>query len=477
MDRKALRHRAAVLSTAGSCLIWCAALPASADLVVFDLAWSGASFGNGATATGRITIDDALLANPGNNSSTTPGLVTALVVTISGASAGNGTYGLADFTDFFLNTGSLALDFTRELVGQPTGQDPWGTFQPGNTGGDFNLRGASPAPSDTDNFQLTTNGGAGDHLLLTSLRPFEGKPTIDPVDRYAWGENIGWTDWRWDPGTPGKGATIGQNFCAGFIWGENVGWIQLGTGAPADGLQYTNTAAADYGLNHDGEGNLFGLAWGENIGWITFDQSASDPPHLDLATGRFAGYAYGENIGWIDLGSNGIHFVKTTTIEGALTTQEAWRLAFFGSGDNSGDGADSNDANGNGLSNLLDFAYGFNPDGPSSSADSLEVSNPGPNGEITQLGGLTFWTDPVTGEVFMRYTRRTDYAAVGLAFTDQFSRDLNTFENATESPEVIATGTGDDGTRIEAVQLKLPLVLPDSGGKARFGRNQIQINP
>ena len=66
---------------------------------------------------------------------------------------------------------------------------------------------------------------------------------------------------------------------------------------------------------------------------------------------------------------------------------------------------------------------------------------------------------------------------MGLAFTDQFSRDLNTFENATESPEVIATGTGDDGTRIEAVQLKLPLVLPDSGGKARFGRNQVQINP
>ena len=177
-----MRHRAAVLSTAGSCLIWCAALPASADLVVFDLAWSGASFGNGATATGRITIDDALLANPGNNSSTTPGLVTALVVTISGASAGNGTYGLADFTDFFLNTGSLALDFTRELVGQPTGQDPWGTFQPGNTGGDFNLRGASPAPSDTDNFQLTTNGGAGDHLLLTSLRPRENEILRDLLD-------------------------------------------------------------------------------------------------------------------------------------------------------------------------------------------------------------------------------------------------------------------------------------------------------
>ena len=77
----------------------------------------------------------------------------------------------------------------------------------------------------------------------------------------------------------------------------------------------------------------------------------------------------------------------------------------------------------------------------------------------------------------MRYTRRTDYNALGLVFTDQFSRDLGTFENATEAPTVIATGTGDGGAAIEAVQLKMPLVLPDSGGKARFGRNSVQFAP
>ena len=175
--------------------------------------------------------------------------------------------------------------------------------------------------------------------------------------------------------------------------------------------------------------------------------------------------------------SGGIFLDDVRATGNALSPQAAWRLAFFGSTDNSGNGAEDNDANGNGLSNFLDFAYGFDPVGVSSAANTLEVANPGANGTITQLGGLTFWPDPATGEVYMRYTRRTDYSALGLVFTDQFSRDLGTFENATEAPTVIATGIGDGGAAIEAVQLKMPLVLPDSGGKARFGRNSVQFAP
>lgn len=179
-----------------------------------------------------------------------------------------------------------------------------------------------------------------------------------------------------------------------------------------------------------------------------------------------------------DTGINGGIYIDDVKATGAaLTSQEAWRVAFFGSADNSGAGADNNDANGNGLSNILDFLYGFNPTGVSSSGNALEVSNPGPAGVITQHGGITFWADPVTGEVFMRYPRRTDHVAAGLDITDQFSRDLVTFENSVEAPVVIGTGVGDDGIEVEAVQIKLPLVLPVSGGKARFGRNTVQINP
>lgn len=175
--------------------------------------------------------------------------------------------------------------------------------------------------------------------------------------------------------------------------------------------------------------------------------------------------------------NGGIYVDDVKATGAALTSQEAWRVAFFGSADNSGAGADNNDANGNGLSNLLDFLYGFNPTGVNSSGNALEVSNPGPAGVITQHGGITFWADPVTGEVYMRYPRRTDHAAAGLDITDQFSRDLITFEDSVDAPVVIGTGLGDDGIKVEAVQIKLPLVLPVSGGKARFGRNTVQINP
>ena len=171
--------------------------------------------------------------------------------------------------------------------------------------------------------------------LLTLLIGWAGialaDTTIDTVDRFAWGENIGWTNWRYDTGVPGEGAVVGQYFCTGFIYGENVGWIQLGDGAPADGVHYSNTDSADYGVNHDGKGALSGLAWGENIGWITFDESITDPPRIDLATGRLSGYAYGENIGWLDLGGNGAHFVKTNTIDPGPDTDldmiaDAWEL-------------------------------------------------------------------------------------------------------------------------------------------------------
>ena len=46
--------------------------------------------------------------------------------------------------------------------------------------------------------------------------------TIDPVNRYAWGANIGFTDRR--PSTT-DGVDIGTNFCAGFIYAANVGWM------------------------------------------------------------------------------------------------------------------------------------------------------------------------------------------------------------------------------------------------------------
>src|SRR5438552_3341578 len=91
--------------------------------------------------------------------------------------------------------------------------------------------------------------------------------TIDPVNKYAYGANIGWMDWR---GDTNNGAVIGEYVCSGYLYAANVGWINLGSGAPANGIYYQNVSAGDFGVNQDGFGNLRGLAYGANIGWINF---------------------------------------------------------------------------------------------------------------------------------------------------------------------------------------------------------------
>jgi len=55
----------------------------------------------------------------------------------------------------------------------------------------------------------------------------------------------------------------------------------------------------DYGINHDGLGNLTGYAYGANIGWVTFESTGD--PTVNLETGELSGYAWGANVGWISL--------------------------------------------------------------------------------------------------------------------------------------------------------------------------------
>ncbi len=134
-------------------------------------------------------------------------------------------------------------------------------------------------------------------LTLCAAPSSRGGTTIDAVNRYAWGANIGWIDWNQGD----YGAVIGQSVCSGFIYSANVGWINLGNGRPANGSSYGNNSGTDFGVNVDSSGNLSGLAWGANIGWINF--VASGNPAVDLITGKFSGYAWGANVGWINLNS------------------------------------------------------------------------------------------------------------------------------------------------------------------------------
>src|SRR5207248_9525037 len=92
--------------------------------------------------------------------------------------------------------------------------------------------------------------------------------TINSINRYAYGANIGWMDWR---GDTNNGAVIGEYVCSGYLYAANVGWINLGGGAPTNGIQYRNLSANDFGVNQDGLGNLRVYAYGANIRRINFE--------------------------------------------------------------------------------------------------------------------------------------------------------------------------------------------------------------
>src|SRR5688572_4683280 len=151
-------------------------------------------------------------------------------------------------------------------------------------------------------------------LALAAVTSAGAATTINAVNHFGYGANIGWMDWR---GDVANGAVIGEYICTGSIYAANVGWISLGSGTPTNGIRYQNNSASDYGVNHDGAGNLRGYAYGANIGWITFTNRDAgggtyEGPKVDLITGRMSGFLWSANCGWISL-SNAFAFVQTDT--------------------------------------------------------------------------------------------------------------------------------------------------------------------
>jgi hypothetical protein len=142
---------------------------------------------------------------------------------------------------------------------------------------------------------------------------------IDPYkdnSRYAYGENIGWLNFK---PNQGPGVHVSSTEARGFVWAENIGWINL---SPA---QYG-------GVINDGDGDLSGYAWGENVGWINFG-----PAHGGVVIqpdGNFNGWAWGENIGWIHLQSAGPVAYKVqacvVTIDDLANFAELWLIDMDG---------------------------------------------------------------------------------------------------------------------------------------------------
>jgi hypothetical protein len=161
----------------GFTLLATAAASALAAPITFN--FSFADPGSTARATGFITFESTLLPNPGNSTFVLPDpAVLDLQVTVSGATSGNGTFGIASFNQVFFDTGGGTLDFSRPLVGQPTAGAPWGTTFDGSSG-DFNVFGTgSPAPTGVIFFTLGADNGLAEAMVLTRMTSNLNVPTL-----------------------------------------------------------------------------------------------------------------------------------------------------------------------------------------------------------------------------------------------------------------------------------------------------------
>jgi len=136
---------------------------------------------------------------------------------------------------------------------------------------------------------------------------------IDAVDKWAWGTNVGWINFNPTHG----GVTVYSDHLEGYAWGENIGWIRLGTHTGGSPHTYGNTAADNYGVNNDGNGNLSGYAWGTNVGWIRFNPTHSQVT-IGPASGSFDAYAWSENVGWIHFKGPGYNVAVSIPVGGIV---------------------------------------------------------------------------------------------------------------------------------------------------------------
>jgi hypothetical protein len=203
-------------------------------------------------------------------------------------------------------------------------------------------------------------------FILHSAFPTRAATTIDAVNTYAYGANLGWLNWT---GDAHNGAVIGEYVCSGYVYSANTGWINLGGGSPTNGIYYQNLSAGDFGVNQDGLGNLRGYAWGANIGWIAFENNGA--PKVDLFTGKLSGWVWSANCGWISL-SNTVACVQTDTIrQGALARNGlpvAWLLANWGTTDVNANADPDHD----GMSNSQEYLAGTNPN---DAASNLRITS------------------------------------------------------------------------------------------------------
>ncbi len=171
-----------------------------------------------------------------------------------------------------------------------------------------------------------------------------------------------------------------------------------------------------------------------------------------------------------DFDSDGLtnlqEYNATTDPKVAQTAIEVWRVQNFGTIANTGGTANTGDNDGDGISNIVEFAFGMNP--AANSTGTFTISG----NVLTQTGMPAANVETLPGVVnyTARFVRRKTHASDGLIYTPQFSADLTTWQDSTATPTVVASDANHD-----VVQVTYPFFI--GGKKARFFRIAVSTTP
>jgi hypothetical protein len=152
-----------------------------------------------------------------------------------------------------------------------------------------------------------------------------------------------------------------------------------------------------------------------------------------------------------------------------LSPLQSWRLAYFDSSANVGAGSNTADSDGDGIPNLHEFAFGTDPTSTQAGSTSLQYAN----AVLLRRGTpISSYTTSSGNSVDFRavFSRRKDFASVGLTYAVQFSGDLVTWATSVSGPTVVASDAN-----FEGVSVPYPFFV--NRKKARFFRVVVSESP
>lgn len=158
---------------------------------------------------------------------------------------------------------------------------------------------------------------------MLSQKSYAATGTITNSNAYAWGENIGWINFK----ANGGNVTVTDTKITGFAWSPNYGWINL---SPTNG-----------GVTNTTSGQLGGYAWSSSLGWINFSGANID------ANGEFTGTigTQGSTVGRINFSCASCTVVTDWQPETTPTPTSQSSTSRNGGSDNGNDSSTDNPPN------------------------------------------------------------------------------------------------------------------------------------